>query len=164
MCIIVFIFRCRCLIWFWSVCYLWTCIYCCHKLLPHCLVFSGDVQTLTLLDGGIIRRLGLVREQGHRVGLVFLQTQGLWNDLAAPFSYHSNYNCITLKHTAGNRGWGINIPTLSPLVNGNREWTGPQGTWISPTIGPNLVQTQPNLMWVNNKKRKRDIFFFQAGF
>lgn len=167
--VIVFVFCCTCLIWFWTVCYLWTrrtsatevlhtCIHLCHELLPHRLVFSGDVQTLTLSGRGIISRLGLVREQGHRVGPVFLQTQGLWNDLAAPFNYHPNYNCITL-HACGRSQRMVN--KYSHIIS-TSEWkqrmNRATGDMDVPLIGPNLVWTQPNLMWVNNEKGNFFVF------
>lgn len=102
-------------------------------------VFSGDVKTLTPLDREIISSLGLVREQGHRVGPVFLQTQGLWNDLAAPFNYHPNYNCITLQ-TCGRSQRMVNKYSHIPM-NGSREWTGPQGTWMYPPLAPICLET-----------------------
>lgn len=159
-----FFICCTCLILFWSVCYLWTGLNGSHRsnayMYAYISVLNPSLTILSFqvmyrhwhhLDRGIMSRLGLVREQGHREGPVFLQTQGLWNDLAAPFNYHPNYNCITL-HTCDRSQRMVN--KYSHIIS-TREWkqrvNRPTGDMDVPPIGPNLVWTQPNLMWVNNE-------------
>lgn len=152
----------------WSVCYLWTWLNECHWSIAYIhayisvmnssftiLSFQVMYRHWHYLDRAIISRLGLVKEQGHREGPVFLQTQGLWNDLAAPFNYQPNYNCITL-HTCDQSQRMVN--KYSHIIS-TREWkqrvNRPTGDMDVPPISPNLVWTQLNLMWVNN-----GIFFF----
>lgn len=115
----------------------------------HPLVSSGDVRTLTPVDRGIMNRLELVREQRRRQGPVFQQTVC---GPCSPLNYHPNYNCITL-HTSSRSQRMVN--KYSHIISTN-EWkqraNRPTGDTDVLPIGPNLVWTQPSLMWVNNKK------------
>lgn len=122
----------------------------------HPLVFSGDVRSLMPVDRGIMNRLELVREQRRRQGPVFQQTVC---GPCSPLNYHPNYNCITL-HTCSRSQRMVN--KYSHIISTN-EWkqraNRPTGDIDVLPIGPNLVWTQPSLMWVNNKKGS--LFFWR---
>lgn len=73
-----------------------------------------------------------VREQGRRPGPhVSADTRSTGPLTTIPIITASHFT-----HAVTHRRRWINIPTLSALVNEGREWTSPQGTWMSPTLAP----------------------------
>lgn len=69
---------------------------------------------------------------------------------SSPLNYHPNYKCITL-HTCS---WMVN--KYSHIIS-TSEWKQRLNTPTGDTdgggpVGPNLVWTQPSLMWVNHGK------------
>lgn len=114
-------------------------------------LFPADARTLTPVDGGIMNRLELVREQRRRQGACVPADRV--HGPCSRLNYQPNYNCITL-HTCSRSQWTVN--KYSHIIS-TSEWrqraNRPTGDTDVLPIGPNLVQIQPSLMRVNNKSR-----------
>lgn len=127
---------------------------------PPCAQSWGDVWPLTPLDNGIISRLGWAREQGwgHRPGAMFLEMPArprLWNNPAAPLTTVPITAASHHTQTVGHGGRWINIPTLSPLVEGSREHAGPTGGYGRPPLALRLGECgnhRGSIMWVISEK------------